>query len=220
MVLIVYEANSLGSSGITGICLILFYLFKFDIGTTYALLNIPLIIIGYKLIGGKFILKTFYGTVMTSVAFEILSRVPTAPLQDKLMACIFGGILVGLGLGSMFAAGGSSGGTDILVKILNKYFEIPVGKAFFIMDFTVLSISGFLFGKEIFMYTLVGVFSCTKVIDMIQEKTPTKVYINISLPKRNPEILRTVKSIIKNALPTGISKYLFKIFTKISVPTT
>ena len=88
-----YRANSLGSSGITGICLILFYLFKFDIGTTYALLNIPLIIIGYKLIGGKFILKTFYGTVMTSVAFEILSRVPTAPLQDKLMACIFGGIL-------------------------------------------------------------------------------------------------------------------------------
>ena len=164
-----YRANSLGSSGITGICLILFYLFKFDIGTTYALLNIPLIIIGYKLIGGKFILKTFYGTVMTSVAFEILSRVPTAPLQDKLMACIFGGILVGLGLGSMFAAGGSSGGTDILVKILNKYFEIPVGKAFFIMDFTVLSISGFLFGKEIFMYTLVGVFSCTKVIDMIQD---------------------------------------------------
>lgn len=164
-----YRANSLGSSGITGICLILFYLFKFDIGTTYALLNIPLIIIGYKLIGGKFILKTFYGTVMTSVAFEVLSRVPTAPLQDKLMACIFGGILVGLGLGSMFAAGGSSGGTDILVKILNKYFEIPVGKAFFIMDFTVLSISGFLFGKEIFMYTLVGVFSCTKVIDMIQD---------------------------------------------------
>lgn len=106
---------------------------------------------------------------MTSVAFKILSRVPTAPLQDKLMACIFGGILVGLGLGSMFAAGGSSGGTDILVKILNKYFEIPVGKAFFIMDFTVLSISGFLFGKEIFMYTLVGVFSCTKVIDMIQD---------------------------------------------------
>lgn len=164
-----YRANSLGSSGVTGICLILYYLFKFDMGITYALINIPLIILGYKLIGGKFILKTFYGTVVTSLAFNILTKIPTAPLEDKLVASIFGGILVGLGLGSMFAAGGSSGGTDIIVKILTKYFDIPVGKAFFTMDFLVLSISGFLFGKEIFMYTLVGVFACTKVIDMIQD---------------------------------------------------
>lgn len=164
-----YRANSLGSSGVTGICLILYYLFKLDMGFTYALINIPLIILGYKLIGGKFILKTFYGTIITSLAFNILTKIPTSPLEDKLVAAIFGGILVGLGLGAMFAAGGSSGGTDIIVKILTKYFDFPVGKAFFTMDFIILSISGFLFGKDIFMYTLVGVFACTKVIDMIQD---------------------------------------------------
>ncbi|NME34963.1 YitT family protein [Fusobacterium sp. FSA-380-WT-3A] len=164
-----YRANSLGSSGVTGISLILYYLFRFDMGITYALINIPLIILGYKLIGGKFILKTFYGTIITSLAFNILTKIPINPLEDKLVASIFGGIVVGLGLGSMFAAGGSSGGTDIIVKILTKYFDIPVGKAFFSMDFLILSISGFLFGKEIFMYTLVGVFACTKVIDMIQD---------------------------------------------------
>lgn len=163
-----FVANGLSDGGFAGICVILYYLFGFNISITYLVLNIPVIILGYKLIGGTFILKTFYGTAMTSLAFKIFENLQN-PMSDKLIASIFGGILMGIGLGTIFIGGGSSGGSDVLVKILNKYFSISIGKAFLLLDFIVLSIAGFLFGKEVFMYTLVGVFITTKAIDFIQD---------------------------------------------------
>ncbi|MCI6152949.1 MAG: YitT family protein [Fusobacterium perfoetens] len=173
-----FVANKMADGGVAGICTILYFLFGFNISTSYFLINIPLIILGYKLIGGKFIIKTFYGTAMTSLAFRILKDFQ-GPMNDKIMASLFGGLLIGIGLGSIFMAGGSSGGSDILVKILNKYFDISVGKAFLVLDFIVLSLLGFLFGKEVFMYTLVGLFTSTKVIDVIQEGLDTSKSVGI-----------------------------------------
>lgn len=163
-----FVANKMADGGVAGICTILHYLFNTDMGTTYFILNIPLIILGYKLIGGEFILKTFYGTFMTSLAFKVFASY-MGPMEDRLMASIFGGLIIGIGLGTIFVGGGSSGGSDILVKILNKYFDIPVGKAFLVLDFFVLSALGILFGRDVFMYTLVGLFISTKAIDFIQD---------------------------------------------------
>ena len=163
-----FVANKMADGGLAGICTILHYLFNTDLGTTYFILNIPLIILGYKLIGGEFILKTFYGTFMTSFAFKVFINY-MGPMEDKLIASIFGGLIIGIGLGIIFVGGGSSGGSDILVKILNKYFDLPVGKAFLILDFFVLSALGILFGRDVFMYTLVGLFISTKAIDFIQD---------------------------------------------------
>ena len=163
-----FVANKMADGGVAGICTILHYLFNTDMGTTYFILNIPLIILGYKLIGGEFILKTFYGTFMTSLAFKVFADY-MGPMEDRLMASIFGGLIIGIGLGTIFVGGGSSGGSDILVKILNKYFDIPVGKAFLVLDFFVLSALGILFGRDVFMYTLVGLFISTKAIDFIQD---------------------------------------------------
>lgn len=163
-----FVANKLADGGLAGICVILHYLFDINISVAYFVLNIPLIILGYKLIGGQFILKTFYGTTMTSLAFKIFQNY-LGPMDDKLIASIFGGLIIGIGLGVIFVGGGSSGGSDILVKILNKFFDIPVGKAFLILDCFVLSVLGILFGRDIFMYTLVGIFISTKTIDVIQD---------------------------------------------------
>ena len=163
-----FVANKLSDGGIAGISVILHYLFNFNISTTYLVLNVPLVIMGYKLIGGKFIVKTFYGTAMTSLAFRVFQNY-LGPMDDKLIASIFGGLIIGIGLGTIFVGGGSSGGADILVKILNKYFGIPVGKAFLALDSFVLSALGILFGRDIFMYTLVGLFISTKAIDFIQD---------------------------------------------------
>lgn len=163
-----FVANKLADGGIAGISVILHYLFNFNISTTYLVLNVPLVIMGYKLIGGKFIIKTFYGTAMTSLAFRVFQNY-LGPMDDKLIASIFGGLIIGIGLGTIFVGGGSSGGADILVKILNKYFDIPVGKAFLALDSFVLSALGILFGRDIFMYTLVGLFISTKAIDFIQD---------------------------------------------------
>ena len=163
-----FVANKLADGGLSGIVTILHYLFNFDIGITYFILNIPLIILGYKLIGGQFILKTFYGTFMTSLAFKVFAGY-LGPMDDKLIASIFGGLIIGIGLGVIFVGGGSSGGSDILVKILNKYFDVPIGKAFLMLDMVVLTMLGILFGRDIFMYTLVGLFISTKAIDVIQD---------------------------------------------------
>ena len=163
-----FVANKLADGGLAGISVILHYLFNFNISTTYLVLNVPLVIMGYKLIGGKFIIKTFYGTAMTSLAFRVFQNY-LGPMDDKLIASIFGGLIIGIGLGTIFVGGGSSGGADILVKILNKYFDIPVGKAFLALDSFVLSALGILFGRDIFMYTLVGLFISTKAIDFIQD---------------------------------------------------
>ena len=163
-----FVANKLADGGIAGISVILHYLFNFNISTTYLVLNVPLVIMGYKLIGGKFIVKTFYGTAMTSLAFRVFQNY-LGSMDDKLIASIFGGLIIGIGLGTIFVGGGSSGGADILVKILNKYFDIPVGKAFLALDSFVLSALGILFGRDIFMYTLVGLFISTKAIDFIQD---------------------------------------------------
>lgn len=175
-----FVANKLADGGLAGISVILHYLFNFNISITYLILNIPLIIMGYKLIGGQFILKTFYGTAMTSLAFRVFQNY-LGVMEDKLIASIFGGLIIGIGLGTIFVGGGSSGGSDILVKILNKYFDIPIGKAFLALDFLVLSALGLLFGKDIFMYTLVGLFISTKAIDFIQDGLDTaKAVIIIS----------------------------------------
>ena len=163
-----FIANKLADGGLAGVSVLIHYLFNFNVSTVYFILNIPLIILGYRLIGGKFILKTFYGTIMSTIGFRIFADC-LGVVDDKIIASIFGGLLSGMGLGIIFVGGGSSGGADILVKILNKYFDIPVGKAFLILDTIVLSASGLLFGKEVFMYTLVGVFISTKVIDFIQD---------------------------------------------------
>lgn len=162
-----FIANNLADGGMAGISIILHYLFDFQISVTYLVLNIPLIILGYKLIGGHFIAKTFYGTFITSIAIKVFSNF-AGPMDDRLIASIFGGLVIGIGIGTIFLGGGSSGGSDILVKILNKYFDIPVGKAFLMLDFIVLVALAFIFGRDVFMYTLVGLFISTIAMDFIQ----------------------------------------------------
>lgn len=163
-----FVGNGFSDGGVTGISIIFHYLFNYNIGLTYAVINIPLILVGYKMINGKFILKTLYGTVITSLAFRLVHSY-LGPMEDKILAAIFGGILSGIGLGIVFLRGGSSGGTDIIVKILNKFWDIPIGKGFLIIDLIILSALGLLFGKETFMYTFIGIFTSTKIIDKIQD---------------------------------------------------
>ncbi len=164
-----YQANDLAGGGITGISLILYYLFEINMSLSYAIINIPLIILGYKYIGGNFIIRTLYGTLATTIGMWLMGMITVHPLEDKLVAGIFGGVIIGLGGGAMFQAGGSSGGTDILVKIVNKYYEISMGNAYLLLNSVILSLSGFFFGLDIFLYTLVGMYTSMKVIDVIQD---------------------------------------------------
>ncbi|MGL4254536.1 MAG: YitT family protein [Fusobacteriaceae bacterium] len=163
-----FVPNKLAEGGVTGISLVLFYLSGISVSKTYLLINIPIAIIGFKMLGKEFIIKTIYGIFMMSYALKITEGVGQ-PLDDILLGSLFGGFLSGLGLGIVFLAGGSTGGMDIIARIMTRYRGIPVGKALLIIDFFVLLVAGFLFGKVIFMYTLVALFVAAKIIDLIED---------------------------------------------------
>lgn len=163
-----FVANKLAEGGVAGISLMLHYLFHFEVSTVYIILNIPLVIVGFKFLGRDFILKTILSIILVTFFLKYTSKFGTL-MDDVLLGSLFGGVMSGLGLGLVFMSGGSTGGIDILARIMTRYKGIPVGKALLVIDLFILSIVGILFGKIIFMYTLVAIFIASKVIDYVQE---------------------------------------------------
>lgn len=163
-----FLGNKLAQGGVGGLSLIVHYLSHIDISYIYFGLNVPLIIVAYIFIGKEFVVKTLYATVVLTISLKIFGNF-REPLDEILMASILGGALNGIGIGIVFYAGGSTGGTDIIAKIINKYYGIALGKVLLAMDFIILSLVAFIFGKIIFMYTLISLIVTAKIVDLIQE---------------------------------------------------
>ena len=156
-----FLGNKLAQGGVGGLSLIVHYLSHIDISYIYFGLNVPLIIVAYIFIGKEFVVKTLYATVVLTISLKIFGNF-REPLDEILMASILGGALNGIGIGIVFYAGGSTGGTDIIAKIINKYYGIALGKVLLAMDFIILSLVAFIFGKIIFMYTLISLIVTAK----------------------------------------------------------
>ena len=157
-----FLANKLAEGGIAGISLIIHYLTHMDIGYLYFILNIPLIILAYIFIGKDFLIKTLFATLVLTIFLKFFGDF-RGPIDDILMAAIFGGGINGIAIGIVFYAGGSTGGTDIIAKIINKYYGIAIGKILLTIDFIILSMVAFIFGKIIFMYTLISLLVSAKI---------------------------------------------------------
>lgn len=164
--------NNLAEGGFTGITLLLYFLFHLDPSYTNLLLNIPLFLIGWKLLGRNAFLYTIIGTVSVSVFLWIFQRNQiNMPLNEDLtLAALFAGVFIGIGLGIIFRYGGTTGGVDIIARLANKYAGISMGKTMFMFDAIVITLSliFYLSYKEA-MYTLVAVFIGARVIDFMQE---------------------------------------------------
>ncbi|KAF0818788.1 MULTISPECIES: YitT family protein [unclassified Cytobacillus] len=164
--------NNLAEGGFTGITLLLYFLFEWDPSYTNLLLNIPLFFIGWKLLGRNVFLYTIIGTVSVSVFLWIFQRYQIEmPLKEDLtLASLFAGVFIGIGLGTIFRFGGTTGGVDIIARLVHKYAGVSMGKTMFIFDFFVIALSliTYLNYREA-MYTLVAVFIGAKVIDFMQE---------------------------------------------------
>lgn len=163
-----FISNHLAEGGFAGICLILFYLFKLPVGIMYFVINIPLLIMGWKLVGRDFLFKTLYGTSCLSFLIT-LTKTWKGPSNDIMLGSIYGGVLIGIGLGLIFMVNGSTGGTDVVARILNRYFDIPLGRTMLILDVVILGIAAIFFGKEIVMYTLISMTIVSKAIDYFQD---------------------------------------------------
>ena len=166
--------------GATGITLITYYLFKIPVSLMNLLINIPLFVLAWKLLGKKSLYLSLLGTFSVSAWMAIFEAIPlshryhhfifNAFKGDILLACIASGVVLGLGLGIIFNAGGTTGGTDILARIFNKYTSLSMGKLMLIVDAIVLITVVVVFQDvRTAMYTLFFILIDTLVIDLIGE---------------------------------------------------
>ncbi|MEK3886044.1 YitT family protein [Bacillus sp. FSL K6-3431] len=164
--------NNLAEGGFTGITLLLYFIFNFDPSISNLVLNIPLFLIGWKLLGKKSFAYTVIGTVSVSIFLFIFQRYQiNIPLNgDLFLAALFAGVFIGIGLGITFRFGGTTGGVDIIARLLHKYKGISMGRTMFMFDAVVITISLLTYLNHMeAMYTLVAVFVGARVVDFMQE---------------------------------------------------
>lgn len=164
--------HHLFEGGATGITLITYYLFNIPISVMNLIINIPLFILAWKIFGAKTLYSSLLGTISLSIWLAIFDKVPLSfNLEgDLVIVALVAGVLLGLGLGIIFNAGGTTGGTDIVARILNKYTNISVGKLLFALDFLILMLILIIFQDlRLVTYTLLFDFIVSRVIDLIGE---------------------------------------------------
>lgn len=163
--------NKLAEGGVTGITLIFRALFSIDPAITNIIFNIPILILGYLKLGKRQILTTFYCVLILSFWLWFFQQVPlTINLShDKLISALLAGLLIGLGLGLVFRFGSTTGGSDIIARIIEQKFGIAMGKSLFAIDAIVLAMSLVYLDFAEMMYTLIMSFVSSNVINFIQD---------------------------------------------------
>ncbi|WP_430117682.1 YitT family protein [Neobacillus rhizosphaerae] len=157
--------NNVIDGGITGISIMLSYITGWKLGVFIFILNIPFFFIGYKQIGKTFALSTLYGIIVLSIGTTLLHPVP-AFTQDILLATVFGGIVLGIGVGMVIRYGGSLDGTEILAILFNNKLPFSVGEIIMFFNLFILGSAGFVFSWDRAMYSLIAYFVAYKTIDI------------------------------------------------------
>ncbi len=158
--------------GVSGIAIILNYFFKLPVGAMIIVLNIPIFLFGLRTMGKKYVLKSLVGMILSSVMIDVFYEALKirSATDNKVLAAIYGGILLGIGLGIVFRGRASTGGSDIVGMVVSKYTGISIGFGILVADFVIISASGFAFRDlEAPLYGYIVLFLSTKVIDMILE---------------------------------------------------
>lgn len=180
------DPNMLAPGGVVGISVILSHSLAGDTGTWYFLLNIPIIILGWWKFGGRFIINSFYAIALNSIFTNIFSIFP-AVTNNKLLAAVAGSLLVGSGLGLVLKTGATTGGMDIVIKILRrKYPSIKTSTFFVTIDLIIVVISGFVFRDfNLAMYAFITVALNGKVMEYILygEDEANLIYIVAEQPE-------------------------------------
>jgi len=160
--------NHIAPGGITGVATLIHALTRFPVGSAVMILNIPLFLISFRKIGRSFVLKSLLATALLSMLIDLI---PVQALTaDPMLSAIFGGILMGLGIGLVIRAGATTGGTDMAATLLQKRINfISVGSVLLLLDFIVITASGFVFSPQSAMYALISVFLATQVMDRTVE---------------------------------------------------
>lgn len=184
------------SGGITGLGMILYYLFGWQVSVTNIIFNIPLFILAYKLMSRNYFISGIYGTLALSFWLHVFSPLNgMVPVHDAMLSCIAGGVMHGIGLGTLYRVGGSTGGTDIIGAIVQKFYSISIGTTGFAINFVLLCSGAFFFGLEPALYTLVAYFAVAKVSNAFTDGFDYKKNVFI-ISEQNEAIAEAIIKIV------------------------
>ncbi len=163
--------NKIVSGGATGLSTILHYVLGTQVGTMVLIINIPLFIAGVKWGGGmRFAVRTIYATVLMAVLTDLLvpwvATIP--PLTEPLLFVLYGGLLDGIGMGLVFRGQGTTGGTDIVARLMHHWKGVPFGTTILVVNSIVLIGAAAIFGLEAALYALILTFVAARVVDIVQ----------------------------------------------------
>lgn len=165
-----FYANQLAMGGVTGLAQVVnAVLPRASVGMVAFMLNVPLFLLGWRFIGFHLLASSLFSMVVSSAAIDAIARLHTFAPMDPMLASLCGGALMGLGLGIVFSQGATTGGTDVVARLLGLKFPwLPLGKLMLVPDFVVLALVAAAFGRvEAALYGLVGIFVATRVMDTV-----------------------------------------------------
>jgi len=160
------DPGKIAPGGLTGVAMIMKHLWGWDIGITSLILNIPLFIVGYKAMGRIFAFRSLVATILFSLMIDLLplQAVPVEPM----LGTLYGGILLGIGLGFILRGGATTGGTDMVARLVHKYLPfMSVGMFLFLIDCVVVVAAWIFIGSSEALYALVCIFVSGKAVDMV-----------------------------------------------------
>lgn len=202
--------NELSTGGFSGIATILYYLAKIPMGTTILIINIPLFIFAGFKIGRKFLTKSVIGTISLSVFIDIFDMLEPVT-EDKFLACIYGGILTGIGTAIILKSNSSTGGSDLVTNLVREYKPlVKTGSILTIIDATIVALNVIFLKKvEIGLYSAIAIYLMGKIIDILFEGIYfTKLLFIVS--EKSNEISSEIKVKIKRGVTGLYGKGMYK----------
>ena len=189
-----YQPNDIAFGGITGVAQIIqVFLPAAPVGVVTILLNVPLFLLGWRLLGGKLLLSSLYAMAVTSLAIDVVDHLFTFPPMDPMLAAIFGGVILGATLGVVFLRGATTGGTDLIARLLKLALPwLPMGRLVLAVDLVVIAATALAFQNlNSALYGIVAPYISSLVVDAVLYGLDTaKVAYIIS--DRSEDICRSI----------------------------
>jgi uncharacterized membrane-anchored protein YitT (DUF2179 family) len=185
--------NRLAAGGISGLGILLFHLYLIPVGMTVLIVNVPLFFLAWKYLGWKFVAHSLTGTILMPFMLEFFTFLPLVT-TDLLLASVFGGIGVGLGLGIVFRSRGSTGGTALVAQLFHHFWGLTSGYGLIGADLAIIVVAGFIFGPEVALFGLLSLFVSSKAVDFIQEGFSLSKAALIITNKKRDEITKKILS--------------------------
>jgi len=189
-----FAPNKIAAGGVTGAAIVINAISpSLSVGLITLVLNVVLFVVAFAFVDGNFGVKTIYASLGLSIAIWVIEKFlsPTAITDDLIMATVFGTLISAIGMAFVFNENASTGGTDILAKILNKFFHLDIGKSLLIVDFIITLAGAKIFGIDIGLYSMLSVILLGLVVDRLIEgfNVCKSVFI---ISKKNDEISKYI----------------------------